>query len=63
MYEAGKLDEWMTAINQSRKYQSDQIVTGSDVTLKDLMTPLVTGRMYTFLPKTVQWYMASVQGN
>jgi KaiC/GvpD/RAD55 family RecA-like ATPase len=52
MYEAGKLDEWMSAINQSRKYQSDQIVTGSDVTLKDLMTPLVTGRMYTFLPKT-----------
>jgi twinkle protein len=52
MYEAGKLDEWMTAINQSRKYQSDQIVTASDISMDEIMAPLVKGVFYDFIPKT-----------
>jgi twinkle protein len=52
MWEADRAEEWAQCINNARRYVSDQIVLGGTTPLDDLLTPLKSGLMYTFLPKT-----------
>jgi twinkle protein len=52
MWEAGREKEWGQAINNAKKYVSDQIVLGTDTPLVDLMQPLKRGISFPFTPRT-----------
>ena len=54
MWEAGREKDWAKAINQAKMYVSDQIVLGTDTPLEVLMTPMVEGMHFPFIPKTSQ---------
>lgn len=52
MWEAGRSKEWGEAINKAKKYVSDQIVLGTDTPLEELLTPIIRGFNFSFLPRT-----------
>jgi hypothetical protein len=52
MWEAGREVEWGQAINNAKRYVSDQIVLGTDTPLDELMVPLQRGIYFSFIPKT-----------
>jgi hypothetical protein len=52
MWEAGREAEWGQAINNAKKYVSEQIVLGTDTPLQELMVPLRRGITFPFIPRT-----------
>lgn len=52
MWEAGREKEWAQAINNAKRFVSDQIVLGTDGGLEELLVPLETGMFFSFIPKT-----------
>lgn len=52
MWEAGREKEWGQAINNAKRYVSDQIVLGTEGGLDELLVPLERGIHFGFIPKT-----------